>query len=731
MKKIWKFVIGGIENKIFNLVLVTFLTVAGVYMSVIWFQSSELASLVSSTNSRQQESIRDISDQTMQSMIDSSLARMTNLNAMKIDETFQTLESHVWFMNDYASRLLANPQNYESISVSEPDPDNAGITCAQILYDENVDRDSASIRRTVGLLGNMANLMETLYNNFYNLNSCFIGTDDGVMMIIDDKSDNKFDENGKLLEFPFRERGWYKNAEKIGGVQISEIGTDYFSDQAGIVCSVPVVVDGKVVAVVGADFYLENIKNAINSNVISGGFSFLVNQQDDIILSSESTGFFPLSPGDEPEQMSGTKELMNFIHEALKDETGVKEVRVGNDTYYMCGKPMNNVSWAAVTCMSKEVTDLPLKTLYYEYKKINQEAEATFRSSISQSRLTLVVLLVLIFLIGLVNAIVLSRRIVKPLARMTKEIGEMAGHEFKFRIKDDYKTGDEIEVLAESFADLSQRMNSYIDEVKTVTAENERIGAEFHLARQIQASVLPDPYTAFENRRDFEIYASMDPAKEVGGDFYDFFLIDDTHLAMVIADVSGKGVPAALFMMISKALIKNRLLDGDSPGEALANVNRQLAEGNTQDMFVTVWCAVLDTETGEGIAANGGHEHPALKRKDGLFELIKYRHSPALGMMSDLKFTEHSFNMNPGDALFVYTDGVPEAANVSLEQFGNDRLIDALNTKPDAGPQEIVYNVSNAVGEFYYGADQFDDITMLCLTYHGKDEIILDDHAVL
>ena len=241
--------------------------------------------------------------------------------------------------------------------------------------------------------------------------------------------------------------------------------------------------------------------------------------------------------------------------------------------------------------------------------------------------------------------------------------------------------------------------------VHNVAQGREKAAADRDLsvAAAIQENILPRTFPYLPERKEFDIYATMTPAKEVGGDFYDFFLIDDTHLAMVIADVSGKGVPAALFMMISKALIKNRLLDGDSPGEALANVNRQLAEGNTQDMFVTVWCAVLDTETGEGIAANGGHEHPALKRKDGLFELIKYRHSPALGMMSDLKFSEHSFKLNPGDALFVYTDGVPEAANVSLEQFGNDRLIDALNTNPDAGPHEIVYNVSNAVGEFYYG----------------------------
>ena len=722
MKKIWKVVIGGIQSKILNLMLFTFLAVAGAYLAVIMYQSSQLNDLVTTTNDSQVASISDISEETMQDLIEGNLQRITNLNAQSIDNTFRTLQSHVEFMNEYASRLYSDPDAFKPVYISEPDPANQGFTTAQIIYDEGVDRDSASVRRTIGLIGNMSNLMETLYNSFYNLNSCFIGTADGVMMIVDSESANKFNEDGSVMTIPYRERSWYKNAAEQGGVQVSEIETDYFSGKTGIVCSIPVWVDDKVIAVVGADFFLENIKEALNSNVMNGGFSFLVNQQEDIILSTESAGYFPLEPGDEPSEMSETKEFMNFIHEALKEETGVRTVRIGNETFYMCGKPMENVSWAAVTCMNKEITDLPLKMMSYEYKKINQEAEQRFSSSIRQSRLTLIVLLLIIFLIGLANTAVLSERIVKPLSKMTKEIGSMASHDLRFRMKDPYRTGDEIQVLAETFEDLSVKLNSYIDEVKTVTAENVRISSDFRLARDIQASVLPDPTTAFEGRKDFEIYATMDPAREVGGDFYDFFLIDENHLAMVIADVSGKGVPAALFMMIAKALIKNRLLDGDSPGEALANVNRQLTESNTRDMFVTVWCAVLDLKTGKGCAANGGHEHPALKRKGGVYELVKYRHSPALGMLSELKYAEHEFSLEPGDSVFVYTDGVPEAADPSMNQFGTDRMIDALNINENAGPQETIYNVTNSVGVFSEGADQFDDITMLCIRYNGKNQ---------
>ena len=252
--------------------------------------------------------------------------------------------------------------------------------------------------------------------------------------------------------------------------------------------------------------------------------------------------------------------------------------------------------------------------------------------------------------------------------------------------------------------------------------KRERIENELQLATNIQASVLPHTFPAFPDRDEFDIYASMTPAKEVGGDFYDFFLIDDDHLGLVMADVSGKGVPAALFMMVARALVRAHLQNGNSPAKALENANEQLCEGNEADLFVTVWAAVLEISTGKGVAANAGHEHPALRRKDGGYELQIYRHSPAVATMEGMHFREHSFQLNPGDTLLVYTDGVAEATDANNELFGNDRLIQALNVKPDAKPKEVISNVMRGINVFVAGAEQFDDITMLCVEYRGKAE---------
>jgi serine phosphatase RsbU (regulator of sigma subunit) len=267
--------------------------------------------------------------------------------------------------------------------------------------------------------------------------------------------------------------------------------------------------------------------------------------------------------------------------------------------------------------------------------------------------------------------------------------------------------------------DTIRRLEREQVEQENLKKEQERIEKELVMAREIQASALPNTFPPFPDRTEFALYASMTPAKEVGGDFYDFFLIDADHLALVIADVSGKGIPASLFMMISKTLIKNELLTGCDPAAALTRVNAQLLEQNSRMMFVTVWLAVLEISTGKVVACNAGHEHPALRRADGNFELIKYPHGIFVGVNKKARFMNRECELRPGDRIFVYTDGVPEATAADEKMFGETRLEAALNTCPDGTPEEILHAVKSAVDAFVGDAEQFDDLTMLCLEYRG------------
>ena len=321
-----------------------------------------------------------------------------------------------------------------------------------------------------------------------------------------------------------------------------------------------------------------------------------------------------------------------------------------------------------------------------------------------------------------VAILIIVKSMIQPIVTISNEAETFTKNNRVISDKlDKIKTKDEIQNLSEKFLEMEIGINEYIDNLQIVTAEKERIGAELNVATKIQADMLPDVAKEFKGNKRFDIFATMNPAKEVGGDFYDAFMIDKDHIAMVMADVSGKGVPAALFMVIAKTLIKNRALLGGGPAEVLKYVNEQLCEGNEAELFVTVWLAILDLRTGKGVAANAGHEHPAIKRKGGAFELIIYRHSPAVATLEGIRFREHEFELHPGDKLFVYTDGVPEATNADNKLFGADRMVEALNKSGDRDVSVILPEVKAEIDNFVGDAPQFDDITMLGFEYYGDN----------
>lgn len=310
----------------------------------------------------------------------------------------------------------------------------------------------------------------------------------------------------------------------------------------------------------------------------------------------------------------------------------------------------------------------------------------------------------------------LYKRVIRPIdviAAETEAFG-VSGKQLSEKLPN-VKTGDELQGLAESVLRMEQGILDYVKHITAVTAEKERISTELNVAAEIQANMLPGIFPAFPERKEFDLYASMTPAKEVGGDFYDFFPVDREHLVMVVGDVSGKGVPAALYMVISKTLIKSETYDSLSPGKILEEVNEQLCENNGFDMFVTVWLGIMEISTGRVTAANAGHEFPAVGRADGTFTLLKDPHGFVLGGMAGSKYKEYEFELRQGECLFVYTDGVPEAANTGEEFFGTDRMLEILKQNPRANPEQKIRQVMAGIDEFVGEAPQFDDITMLCV----------------
>lgn len=315
----------------------------------------------------------------------------------------------------------------------------------------------------------------------------------------------------------------------------------------------------------------------------------------------------------------------------------------------------------------------------------------------------------------LLAALYLRKQFVRPIRRISDEATRFARENTLAEPLGQISRYSEISSLAGSIDTMEKDMVKYIDNLTTFTADKERIVTELNLARTIQANSIPNVFPAFPDRKDLDIFASMTPARQVGGDFYNFFFVDSDHLAMVIGDVSGKGIPAALFMMVTNILISDRTMMGGTPGEILTFVNQSICEHNKAEMFVTVWLGILELSTGKLTASSAGHEYPALMRAGGGFELFKDKHGFVVGGMEGIRYGEYEIMMQPGDKLFVYTDGVPEAMDADHQLFGTERMISALNTDPAASPEQILGNVRDAVDHFVKDAEQFDDLTMLCV----------------
>ena len=719
MRKFKNWIIGGIQQKVFNLVLFSILLIVAAYTAVLLWQSSQLSDLVASANTQQKEAITQTVEQSMGARLSNDLSKATQMEAYIADDMFRDVARTVSTMQDYAQKLYANPGAYSSKNVALPDASTDGQTTVQLLTEQGVNTSDAAIAQQIAVASNMSDLLSSLFASS-QIDSCYIALPSGVMILADDHASSKFAEDGSIMPIEMTQRPWYTGAVNAGGIYFSDVSIDVFSGRVGIMCAAPVYRDGELMAVVGADLLLGDMAQYVNASGESDDFSCIINDKGHVVFSPKTEGVFKVQESSQAADLRQSRgAIASLVSESLSNATTPTLVEADGRIYYMCGAPIPTVGWTVINAVSQQATDAVATELNSQFDQIINTTMDEYNAGLSRSTTTIIVLLLIAMALALTSALMLAKRIVRPLELITGRVRSLGGDDLQFVMEDDYRTGDEVEALADSFAKLSAKTLQYVDEITKVTAEKERIGAELDMATAIQASQLPRLFPAYPERDEFDLYASMDPAKEVGGDFYDFFLVDDDHIALVMADVSGKGVPAALFMMVSRVLIKSHLQNGETPSEALSNVNDQLCESNDAEFFVTVWAAVVQISTGKGVAVNAGHEHPVLCRAGNSYELVVYRHSPGLGIMEGIPFREHEFTLNPGDSVFVYTDGVPEATDANNELFGNDRMLEALNTNTNASPKEVLDNVRAGVDAFVGEAEQFDDLTMLCFRYKG------------
>ena len=539
----------------------------------------------------------------------------------------------------------------------------------------------------------------------------------GFMVSYDDKGDRtltlKPEERLLPADYIITERKWYKTAESSGQVTLIETYGDGLDKSLIVTCSAPVWNSSDELAgVLAIDIKLKYVcEEIISSKIGENGFAMLIGQSGQII---SAPGMGEDSPGDSLESITSFSPQMTEVFKHLQNgTTGFKETVIGDKEYYMAYSPVAVSGWMLAVLVPKEETIKPAldssKTIENETQNTMKELEEILRHMVFIFAVVCVGLMAGVFLL----TIRMSDKIAGPIKKLTTDVRRISNGDLDYRTE--IKTGDEIELLGDAFNSMTGSLKDYIINYAQISAEKERIATELGVAASIQKNMLPEGKVFGEK---FELFADMNPAKEVGGDFYDYFLTEDGGLWIVIADVSGKGVPAALFMVIAKTLLKNQASHTSSPGEVLKNVNNQLCEHNDAEMFVTVFIARYDFEKKILECANAGHNQPLFCKEGETFQWLSLEPGFVLAGFENMEYEDFTISMNSGDRIIFYTDGVTEALNKEEILYGEERLEDRLN-KPEVlekdTPEDIVSYIKEDIRVFADGAEQADDITIMLL----------------
>jgi sigma-B regulation protein RsbU (phosphoserine phosphatase) len=715
---------GGLRKKLFLLctMLVIVASVAFAAIGIIQLRTS--MRVAAETSESQNETIKEQSQETLTRLNYENMLNTVTLTAQNVDGEFWTMKHDFTMLAHQVQDILEHPDKYGEREVHGPDAANAGKYVLQLMF---ADDETANDPETMSLIGKLANLepimAEIVRGNELITRDCYIALPNGTTLEMDTFSDRKFDENGNVNHYDPTTRPWYMEAVEKGEFCFTLAVHGYYMGIEQLQYGYPIYINDELAAVLQGSTALSRIQNFVSEvGVGENGFSILVSDEGQLVYSPRESGELEMLVDMTTDiRDTGNETLSALIHEALNQESGLGEVEIDGESYYAAYSRMPSLGWTMITFVPQSELEKPTEALLSEMDAISVRAAEQYSDSFKRSTLLLLAVVALLIINASVAAISLSGKITNPIHVMTKRIEDLSGDKFVFEVDDVYRTGDEIEILANTFGKLSEQMEEYLRNILAMTAEKERVGTELALATRIQADMLPNKFPPFPDRQEFNIYASMTPAKEVGGDFYDFFFVDEDRLALVIADVSGKGIPAAMFMMMAKNMIQTQAVAGHSPKEVLEAANELLCENNAERMFVTVWFGILDLRTGMLTAANAGHEYPILKAPEGSFEIFRDKHGFVLGGMNGMKHKEYKVRLDPGAKLFVYTDGVAEAMNADRELFGLNRTLEALNAAMDEPPEGILRSVDDAVARFVGDAEKFDDLTMLCIEFRGNN----------
>lgn len=649
-------------------------------------------------------------------------------NASIINRSLEDIARDVHVVALQAEKIEREPQRFLPREVHIPAPDTYRGMELYLQYGPEVSPEA--LAGHISLMANIGDWLVGMVENNDMAQSVFIASRENFALSVDanrvlaeDKSDIPQPQYDALAS------DWYKRAASQGGFVFTPVRQFVFNKRLGMFCSVPYYDENKKLSgVASMQITLDNLQRILKeTNLHDGGFCFVTDKRGYVILSSQ---------GDFGEEGNGRELAVNIkndlresdnptlaltVREMVAGDCGVRQTKVDGKDYYIAFAPIESSGWSFAAAFAADDVVAPALQNKDDISKITEEKTSSLKGQMLSTMLLMVVSIVVLLVAVVYSGRKLSRRFVAPISELADGVREISSGNLSKKVE--VHTGDELEHLAICFNAMTDELQTYMKNLTEVTAEKERIATELSVARNIQLGALPRDF--LEDKKSIQLFASMSAAKAVGGDFYDFYMLDERHLVVTMADVSGKGVPAALFMMRAKTTLKNLMLTATSPddfGAVMTLANRELCQDNAEMLFVTVLLAQLDLETGEVIYVNGGHNAP-LVRQAGKFSYVRNKKKQhMLGVMEDMSYEAHRLQLSPGDMLFLYTDGVTEAMNKEQKFYTEKRLQNVLdNMSEEASVKEILTEVKDDIAAFADGAEQSDDITMLGVMFRGKE----------
>lgn len=720
-----------ISRKVTNLLL-SMVFLATLLMGIVSIWSLHTMKNISADTSKELgKTAAEDAEEALESMMGEQLQAIAVEKADYIEEKFETVRAYVHGIANQMEKIYASPDSYPDRTVAPPRADEHELA-AQLLYSEKLQAPTEEETKELLKLGNIQDMLLQYNANNEMVSSTYVATKTGWMLQADYISYTKFEEGSDQPSFYEADtRQWYQRAQQAeqGEIVYTDVIKDIHEGGDCIVCAQPIYHNGQIVAVAGVGSYLETVNEAVlNTTIGEKGYAFLVNEKGQVMVSLMKEGETAAYAEKNVDlRMSQNEELAYMVKEMVAGKTGVGKLFIDDREVYLAYAPLKNLGWSFVTVMDVEKVVAPARESQDRILQLTQNAAQVQDEAIGRMlMLFLGMLAAVAALIGIISTL-FTRKITEPIRRLTKEVAKIDGGNLDYRIH--IETGDEIEDLGNAFNHMTDQIHQYIQSLNLVMSEKERIRTEIQVASQLQADMLPTAKNAYEDRDEFSLYAIMTPAKGVGGDFYDFFLLDDDHLAVIMADVSGKGVPAALFMVVSRTLLRSHIVKDVPLNEAVEKVNDSLCKNNKNGMFVTAWIGVLTISTGKLIFVNAGHCRPLIRQADGTCTYEAAISGFVLAGMEETKYHQSEIRLKKGDTLLLYTDGVTEATDSQNNLYGEKRLEQLMMSMEQQKPKDVLFEVWKDVNRFQGEAEQFDDITMLALRYNGNGYTVMTDAA--